>query len=176
MELPQEYWRHCTLFKITSAIGTHLALDNATLNRTFGHYARVLVDIDFSKHLFEEILVEREGCAFKLGIVYERLPAFCYHCNVIGHDISACKWIHPPKTNENVKKLKQEAIHQAIKKEYVAKANAQQQIHELKPFAINATSTINVQQVLSIPTEASPEGSGASFTKVWSRYDEGYKF
>jgi hypothetical protein len=42
---------------------------NATLNRTFGHYARVLVDIDVSKHLFEEIFVEREGYAFNLGIV-----------------------------------------------------------------------------------------------------------
>jgi hypothetical protein len=48
----------------------------------------------------------------------------------------------------------------------VAKANAQQQIHELKPFAINVTATINVQQVMSIPTEASPEGYGASFTEV----------
>ncbi|WJX58061.1 hypothetical protein P8452_43553 [Trifolium repens] len=76
---------------------------------------------------------------------------------------SVCKWIHPPKTNENVKKLKKEAIHQAIKKEYVAKANAQQQVPELKPFATNSTATINVQQVLSIPTEASPDSSGASF-------------
>jgi hypothetical protein len=154
------------LFKITSAISTPLALDNAISNRTFSHYARVLVDIDHSKHLFEEILVEREGSAFRLGIVYERLPAFCYHCNVIGHDDSACKWIHPPKTNENVKKLKKEAIHQAIKKEYVAKANAQQQVPDLKPFATNSTATINVQQVLSIPTEASPDNYGASFIEV----------
>ncbi|MCI34005.1 defensin-like protein, partial [Trifolium medium] len=71
MELPQEYWRQRTLFEIASEVDTPLALDDATLNRTFGHYARVLVDIDLSKHLFEEILVEREGYAFKLGIVYE---------------------------------------------------------------------------------------------------------
>jgi hypothetical protein len=69
MELLREYWRQCTLFEITSAIGTPLALDNTTLNWSFGHYARVLVDIDLSKNLFEEIFVEREGYAFNLGIV-----------------------------------------------------------------------------------------------------------
>jgi hypothetical protein len=48
MELPQEYWRHSMLFEIASAIRTPLSLDEATKNRMFGHYARILVDIDLS--------------------------------------------------------------------------------------------------------------------------------
>ncbi|PNY02668.1 NADPH quinone oxidoreductase, partial [Trifolium pratense] len=87
MELPQECWRQYTLFEIASAIATPLALDKATLNRTFGHYACILVDIDLLERLFDVILVEREGYAFNLAVVYKRLPDFCYHCHVIEHDI-----------------------------------------------------------------------------------------
>jgi hypothetical protein len=122
MELPQEYWRQHTLFEIASAIGTPLMLDEATLNRTFGHYARVLVDMDLSQNLFDEILVEREGFKFNLAVVYERLPNFCCHCHAIGHDISVCKWIHPPLKEPAAKKMKQETLQRIVKKEYVSKA------------------------------------------------------
>jgi hypothetical protein len=74
MELLQEYWRQRTLFEIVSALGTRLGLDDFTKNRTFGHYARILVDNDLSRRLFDEIMV-----------VYERLLEFCPHCQVIGH-------------------------------------------------------------------------------------------
>ncbi|MCH97539.1 DUF4283 domain protein, partial [Trifolium medium] len=50
MELPQEYRRQHTLFEIASAIGTPLSLDEATKTRAFGHYARILVDMDLSRH------------------------------------------------------------------------------------------------------------------------------
>jgi hypothetical protein len=52
MELPQEYWRQRTLFEIASAIGTPLSLDEATKTCAFGHYARILVDMDLSRHIF----------------------------------------------------------------------------------------------------------------------------
>ncbi|PNY10776.1 pre-mRNA-processing factor [Trifolium pratense] len=88
--------------------------------------AEVLHDsyMDLSQQVFDAILVEREGFAFNLGIVYEHLSAFCYHCNVIGHDISACKWIHSQQKEVNVKTAKPEVINRIVKKEYVAKATA----------------------------------------------------
>jgi hypothetical protein len=52
MELPQEYWRQRTLFEIASAIATLLSLDEPAKTRAFGHYARILVDIDLSCHIF----------------------------------------------------------------------------------------------------------------------------
>jgi hypothetical protein len=64
------------LFEIASAVGTPLTLDDSTTKRAFGHYARVLVDIDLSRRLFDEIMVERDGFAFQVEVVYERLPAF----------------------------------------------------------------------------------------------------
>ncbi|MCH96417.1 hypothetical protein A2U01_0017403, partial [Trifolium medium] len=45
-------------------------LDEATKTRDFDHYARILVDIDLFRHVFDEILVER-------------------------HSVQACNWLKP---------------------------------------------------------------------------------
>jgi len=47
-------------------VGTPIEVDALTRNQAFGHYARILVDIDLSKRAYDEILVEREGFAFKV--------------------------------------------------------------------------------------------------------------
>jgi len=97
LELPQEYWMERTLREIARAVGTPLLIDNATTKRLFGHYARILVDMDLSRKLFHEIVVEREGFSFTLEVAYERLPDFCTHCHSIGHDVSACRRLYPRK-------------------------------------------------------------------------------
>jgi hypothetical protein len=61
------------------------------LERTFGHYARVLVDVDLAKKLIFKILVERKGFAFFVDVEYENLPPFCDHCKVIGHKFDNSK-------------------------------------------------------------------------------------
>lgn len=76
MGLPQEYWRPKILFSIARGIGIPLSLDDATINRSLGYYARVLVDIDLSNQLQDQILVEREGFPFLVQIEYEKLPLF----------------------------------------------------------------------------------------------------
>lgn len=88
--LPQEYWRPRILFAISRGIGIPLSHDDATINKYLGHYARVLVDIDLAKPLQDQILVEREGYTFLVGIDYEKLPQFCSSCAIIGHTISNC--------------------------------------------------------------------------------------
>lgn len=104
--MPQEYWRERTLKEIASAVGTLISIDATTRKRAFGHYARLLVDIDLSKKIFDEILVEREGFAFKIEVQYERRPFFCHHCYVIGHDVTSCRWLHPDLNKENRGKSK----------------------------------------------------------------------
>jgi len=106
LELPQEYWMDRTLKEIASAIGTPLLIDAATQNRVFGHYARVLVDMDLSKNIFNEVMIERTDFSFSIEITYERLPAFCTHCGNIGHHISSCRWLHPVKETHVDKKKK----------------------------------------------------------------------
>jgi hypothetical protein len=90
------------LKEIASAVGTPIDIDGLTRNRTFGHYARILVDIDLSKRAYDEILVEREGFAFKVEVQYERRPLFCHQCYSIGHNVSTCRWLHPqPPKDKN---------------------------------------------------------------------------
>jgi len=100
--LPQEYWMERTLYDIVG-VGTPLLIDNVTRNRLYGHYACILVDLDLSKDIFYEIMVEREGLVFPLAIEYEGLPDFCKHCKSIGHDVPKCHWLHSRKDDANNK-------------------------------------------------------------------------
>lgn len=72
MHLPQEYWRKTALFEIAFGLGTPLAIDDATLSRRFGVFARVLVDVDLSEQLFESVVVEIEGYILSIDIQYEK--------------------------------------------------------------------------------------------------------
>ena len=93
--MPQEYWRERTLKEIASAVGTPISIDGPTRNGAFRHYARILVDIDLSKSVYDEILVVREGFAFNVEVQYERHPLFYHHCYVIGHNEMNCKRLNP---------------------------------------------------------------------------------
>jgi len=63
----------------------------------FGHYARVLVDVDLSEKLFDYVLVEREGHVFPIPIEYEKHPDFCQHCKALVHVIHQCKKLQSSK-------------------------------------------------------------------------------
>lgn len=107
--LAQEYWRKKTIFAIASSAGTPICVDSVTskpaLERTFGHYARVLVNIDVSDDLKHEVLVERKGFAFFVQLEYENLPEFCRFCKTVGHGVDVCRkamktnngWKNKPK-------------------------------------------------------------------------------
>ncbi|GAU10068.1 hypothetical protein TSUD_423760, partial [Trifolium subterraneum] len=93
--LSQEYWRPNILFAIAGSIGTPICIDAITakhmIERTFGQFARVLVNMDLSQTLRYKVLVERKGFAFFVELEYENLPQFCSHCKVIGHHVGFCK-------------------------------------------------------------------------------------
>jgi len=62
-----------------------------TKNHSFGHYARVLVDINLAGILPDSLMVEREEYAFDIEIEYEKLPYFSFTCNSIGHSSDLCR-------------------------------------------------------------------------------------
>ncbi|KAF1898253.1 hypothetical protein Lal_00033019 [Lupinus albus] len=82
--LPQDYWSARIIYSIVGGIGIPISLDEATSNRSFGHFARVLVDLDLKSDLPNQILVERECYAFFVSIEYDNLSAFCVGCQTIG--------------------------------------------------------------------------------------------
>lgn len=99
--LPQEYWRPKILFAIANSAGTPICTDAAStkpmMERTFGQFARVLVDMDVTQELRYKVLVERKGYAFFVDLDYENIPDFCDYCKKIGHHVSACKNLHKPE-------------------------------------------------------------------------------
>ena len=99
--------------EIASTVGTPIDIDGLTRYLTFGHYARILVDIDLSKRAYDEVLVERDGFAFKVEVQYERRPLFCHHCYSIGHNVSTCRWLHPQATKDEIDRGKQPIVAEA---------------------------------------------------------------
>jgi len=89
--LPLEYWQDRILFEIAGAIGTPIIIDENTRNNSVGHYARVVVDINFVGFIPDTLCVERENFAFDIEIEYEHPPYFCFTCNSIGHSTDHCK-------------------------------------------------------------------------------------
>lgn len=61
--------------------------------------------MDFSRKMFHEITVEREGYFFNVEVAYEWLPDFCSHCQNIGHDVTICRWHFPRQDNNAHKQL-----------------------------------------------------------------------
>ena len=80
-------------------LGTPLHLDKVTRDRTYGYYARILVDLDLSFDLPKSIMVERETHGFPMDIHYENLPHICSNCGIIGHQVVARRKI---KSNNSV--------------------------------------------------------------------------
>ncbi|MCH92130.1 NBS resistance protein, partial [Trifolium medium] len=90
-------------------------LDDATKKRAYGHYARILVDIDMSKMIYDEVMVERDDFAFYMEVIYERLPEYCNHCYSIGYSVANCRKLHPQqKSIEKVVKVQ-------VQKHYIPK-------------------------------------------------------
>lgn len=110
--LSLEYWRPSLLFDISKGVGMPLRIDDKTLKKELGIYARILVDIDFARDLPEKILVQHNDNEFFVNVEYECLPMFCKHCGGIGHCASECRLINAQstQTGERFRREKQTNI------------------------------------------------------------------
>ena len=69
------------MYEITLGLGTPLTIDEATINNTFGRYARILVDINF---------LSISSKVFYVEVVYEKMPFFCEKYKIIDHSMQQC--------------------------------------------------------------------------------------
>ncbi|KAG5570406.1 hypothetical protein H5410_060172 [Solanum commersonii] len=86
--------------RILEPIGTPLLLDKATLTKTRPTIAKVKVEIDLTKPLIDEVILEitnRDGLTEMINqrIKYETIPAFYSHCKMQGHKDENCRKLHP---------------------------------------------------------------------------------
>lgn len=54
-------------------------------------FARVLVEVEFSRDLKYELTTERIGVCNKIEVAYEDLPKHYSFCCLVGHTISECR-------------------------------------------------------------------------------------
>ncbi|KAK0581768.1 hypothetical protein LWI29_017716 [Acer saccharum] len=89
----EEYWHPKIISDLARGIGVPLWLDKAIVEGDFGHFARVLVDIDMSTVPPSSLLLERDDSHSSfISMEYENLPAFCSACSSIGHFPNVCHW------------------------------------------------------------------------------------
>ncbi|KAF3440933.1 hypothetical protein FNV43_RR19219 [Rhamnella rubrinervis] len=76
---------------LARGIGISLRIDNSTLARNYGHYARVLVDVDLAAFVPEKLLLETTVDCIEVDLYFESFPDFCTSCHSIGHPVAKCK-------------------------------------------------------------------------------------
>ncbi|XP_058722177.1 uncharacterized protein LOC131593630 [Vicia villosa] len=85
-KLPLHLWGARSLNKIGSTIGVPLVTDECTAHKLRVSYARILVEVDITRKLADEITIkDPEGRLLKQGIEYEWRPKFCDKCQRVGH-------------------------------------------------------------------------------------------
>ncbi|KAF3452087.1 hypothetical protein FNV43_RR08183 [Rhamnella rubrinervis] len=79
------------LTDLVRGIGIPLKIDNITLSGNFGHFARVLVDIDLSGFVPDKLLLEITDDCIKVNLFFKSFPNFCTACHSVGHSVTKCK-------------------------------------------------------------------------------------
>lgn len=101
-KLPLYLWGERSLNKIGSAIGTPMVTDECTTHKLRVSYARMLVEVDITRKLVEEIAIkDKDGRKMMQPIEYEWRPKFCDKCQKIGHQcgngVKKKKWQPKPQ-------------------------------------------------------------------------------
>ncbi|WCJ18475.1 hypothetical protein M5689_000823 [Euphorbia peplus] len=155
LDLPWVYWDPVILADIAKCIGGLLRFDNVTLQSDYGHYARMLLDVDLSRKLPNIIGIEREGKKIKVRVSYEGLPSFCKVCSSVGHMAYQCR---RNKTMEDADFKKKQAVHEGLRGQNRNVVNVKEnQPHPRTKSPIREVqnhTTVQVHQVMSrIPTD-----------------------
>ncbi|KAL5699090.1 hypothetical protein ACHQM5_030038 [Ranunculus cassubicifolius] len=105
--LSQEYWDEEILMSIAMGVGNPMQVDEKTLNRNFGYFAQVLVDVDFGRPIPEQVMVrapkigDKPAKDFWQTILIPKYPKLCSHCKVVGHLVQDCTVLNKEHQNQS---------------------------------------------------------------------------
>ncbi|KAL0415831.1 UNVERIFIED_CONTAM: hypothetical protein Slati_3415000 [Sesamum latifolium] len=95
--LPLECWHPNALGKIGLRLGTPIVMDSLTMTMERVSYARILVEVNTSKKLVDEVeFILPNGVTRKQRVVYEFTPKFCSECHRFGHLNDSCQGTQTP--------------------------------------------------------------------------------
>ncbi|KAK4343231.1 hypothetical protein RND71_036325 [Anisodus tanguticus] len=105
--LSPHYYGETTLFSLAAAVGSPIAIDAATLNKTRPSCARVKVEFDLLKNHPQHVVIqvgEGDGITTELQkIRYDFKPKYCTNCKLQGHDVDGCWNLKPTLRPEKAK-------------------------------------------------------------------------
>ncbi|CAN1176561.1 hypothetical protein LINPERHAP2_LOCUS32599 [Linum perenne] len=93
-KLPVHYFNNLAVTRIGNHIGRTVRLDLATQEGARARYARVCVEVDFSKPLLGKYMIENRI----FYVEYESLENICCSCGTYGHTMDACPERAPQPT------------------------------------------------------------------------------
>ncbi|XP_016512276.1 uncharacterized protein LOC107829318 [Nicotiana tabacum] len=90
--LPVQCWAEENLGRIASLLGKPICTDKLTTECERISYARILVEMDITQPLPEEILIKKpDGRSWMQRVDFEWKPKFCLDCNKFGHSTGECQ-------------------------------------------------------------------------------------
>ncbi|KAH0764709.1 hypothetical protein KY285_000580 [Solanum tuberosum] len=101
-KLPMNCWGVNSLSQIASAIGSPIFADQCTTKQSRISFARMLIEVNVTIDLPEEITVmDPSGRVFLQEVVYDWRPDFCQTCQVVGHTCLPPQEPHRPLPRRN---------------------------------------------------------------------------
>ncbi|KAI9127053.1 hypothetical protein K1719_001612 [Acacia pycnantha] len=97
-DFPTPLFNKKFLLNLGNAIGKAIKLDIHTAQRARGKFARMCVELDFTKALILEFNVE----GHVLSVVYESLGLLCTICGWFGHNKEGCAEFHRKKDSASM--------------------------------------------------------------------------
>lgn len=90
--LPIQCWAEENLSRIAILIGKPLCTDRLTADCERISYARILVEMDITQPLPDEVYIEiPNGRSWMQTVEFEWKPIFCQDCNSFGHKPGECQ-------------------------------------------------------------------------------------
>ena len=103
--LPLNCWSTYSLSRLGSLLGVPIYADECTTKQLRISFARILIEMDVTREIPEEIQFEDpNGACFKQKVTYDLLPPFCKKCQMIGHQYEATGGSKPKVTKKWVPK------------------------------------------------------------------------
>jgi len=105
--LPWEFWEEVTLTSLLQPIGKVIRIDQNTLLRKKGRFARVCLHLDVSKPLPGTLAIPTPNCTLFIPITYEGIHEVCALCGAPEHLLDQCPSLPtPPKMEVVVEKFR----------------------------------------------------------------------
>ncbi|XP_062028779.1 uncharacterized protein LOC133744740 [Rosa rugosa] len=154
------FWEQQTIFEIARGIGMPMKLDPRTADRSVGLYPRVLIDVDLSKPLLQQLRVTRgNGEHVLVGIEYEALPSVCSRCGLVGHLGAKCRVAVPVAPTADASPQRGRSSTRRSRRRRVKASVSVPRSPNVQPTASEdcSFSNGNVQQVPSVQAAAALE-------------------